>query len=82
MYDPELHAQMKADIARLEQRFHACGQAPGRRRDRLLRRIEETAPVDDLVSRAVLERRRQALLAQTEGLPMQGARLEAAGAAD
>lgn len=82
VYDPALHAQMKADIARLERRFHAYDQAPRRRRERSLQMTEEAALGNDPVSRAMLERRRQVLLAQTARVQTQGVCLEAASAAD
>jgi hypothetical protein len=81
VYDPALHAQMKADIAQLERRFHAYDQAPRRRRERSLQ-IPEEVLGNDPVYRAILERRRQALLAQTARVQTQGVCLEAAGAAD
>ena len=46
VYDPVLHAQMKADLARLERRFHAGGQASRRRREWALP-LTEGAGVDD-----------------------------------
>jgi hypothetical protein len=81
VYDPALHAQMKADIARLEQRFHAYDQAPRRRRERSLQLTEETARVHDPVDRAMLARR-LARQAQTARVQTQGTCLEAAGAPD
>ena len=81
-YDPALHAQMKADIARLERRFHAGGQAPRRRRERSLQITDETAPTNDSMYLTLIARRRQVLLAQTECLQPQDACLEAADVAD
>jgi hypothetical protein len=76
-YDPALHAQMKADIARLERRFQAYDQAPRRRRDRSLQ-IPEEVVGNDPVYQASLERRRQVLQAQTARVQTQGVCLEAA----
>jgi hypothetical protein len=73
---------MKADIARLERRFHAYDQAPRRRRERSLRLTDEAAWVHDPVDRAVLARWQQIRQAQTEPLQTRGACLQAAGVTD
>jgi hypothetical protein len=73
---------MKADIAQLERHFHAYDQAPRRRRERSVPLTEEIVSLNDSVYQAIMERRRQALQAQTARVQTQGACFEAAGAAD
>jgi hypothetical protein len=90
-YDPELHAQMKVDIARLEQLLGSIGrpicgtrysQRPRRCRWPTLGTGEGTALEHDPAYLARMEARRAVLRAQGEFLHVQAQRLEAASAAD
>jgi hypothetical protein len=89
-YDPELHAQMKVDIARLEQLLGAIGRPMagtrhdrGRRRERSIWTTEGAALTHDPTYLATIERRRSELRAQAAFLHTQEERLlETASAAD
>jgi hypothetical protein len=84
-YDPELHAQMRVDIARLEQLPASIGRPmPGtcHSRERSICTIEGAVLVHDPEYLAKMTRRREALRAQAEFLRAQEQHLEATSAAD